>query len=428
MAHRYPPGYRNNHRAVLDSGELAGTLAERFADLFPATWHDKSGQRWTFSGLNTRFRACRYAAGESFGIHRDGAQARGECRTFLTVMLYLNDASGFGGGATHFYTSKARTERLATVTPREGLAIVFPHELWHEGEEVRSGHKYVLRTDVVYQRPRPEQDAPGHRGYVWDAATLPGGGAVTVGRDGNIIHWSDALAVRRSISLPGEAPTAVAALHDGAVFVGDRRGRVFDATGAPRLLAELDAAILAIRPWSDGALVADAAGRATALDRRGVLRARWSAPVACDGVAPWQWAIATSGRSVWVGHGDAVTELVGVRLKPQRTHSMPATVRALAVDTHNGVAVGLEDGRVLRMADSTVHDVGRHTGAVRSVAWLRGGLMASGGEDNHVRIWDRDGEVQSWTHDDFVTRVLPLGDREVLSTSYDETVRSVRFG
>ncbi|MBV1861253.1 MAG: 2OG-Fe(II) oxygenase, partial [Nannocystaceae bacterium] len=196
MAHRYPPGYRNNHRAVLDSGELAGTLAERFADLFPATWHDKSGQRWTFSGLNTRFRACRYAAGESFGIHRDGAQARGECRTFLTVMLYLNDASGFGGGATHFYTSKARTERLATVTPREGLAIVFPHELWHEGEEVRSGHKYVLRTDVVYQRPRPEQDAPGHRGYVWDAATLPGGGAVTVGRDGNIIHWSDALAVR----------------------------------------------------------------------------------------------------------------------------------------------------------------------------------------------------------------------------------------
>lgn len=54
-------------------------------------------------------------------------------------MIYLNDC--YEGGATCF--------RHATVTPRQGMALVFDHEQIHEGGEVLAGIKYVLRTDVL---------------------------------------------------------------------------------------------------------------------------------------------------------------------------------------------------------------------------------------------------------------------------------------
>lgn len=58
----------------------------------------------------------------------------------LTLLVYLND--GFEGGATDF--------RDFAVTPRTGDALLFVHDTWHEGQAVTRGHKYVLRSDVMY--------------------------------------------------------------------------------------------------------------------------------------------------------------------------------------------------------------------------------------------------------------------------------------
>ena len=38
------------------------------------------------------------------------------------------------------------------ITPKRGMALFFRHELPHEGRAVRSGTKYVMRTDVMYGR------------------------------------------------------------------------------------------------------------------------------------------------------------------------------------------------------------------------------------------------------------------------------------
>lgn len=59
-----------------------------------------------------------------------------------TFMIYLND--DFTGGQTAFY------EFDVDVAPRLGMALVFQHRLLHEGCTVRSGVKYVLRSDVMY--------------------------------------------------------------------------------------------------------------------------------------------------------------------------------------------------------------------------------------------------------------------------------------
>jgi hypothetical protein len=57
-------------------------------------------------------------------------------------MMYLND--NFEGGETTFRELKIR--------PRQGMALLFLHNLYHEGTQVTRGVKYVLRTDVMYRK------------------------------------------------------------------------------------------------------------------------------------------------------------------------------------------------------------------------------------------------------------------------------------
>ena len=66
----------------------------------------------------------------------------GDKKTLLTLMIYLNHE--FEGGATNF--SRAGID----IKPETGKALLFDHKLLHQGCELISGYKYVLRTDIVF--------------------------------------------------------------------------------------------------------------------------------------------------------------------------------------------------------------------------------------------------------------------------------------
>lgn len=137
--------YRDNSRLILDDLELAQLLWLR-AEPFIAT---TIRSIWTAIGFNERFRFYRYGPGERFKPHIDGCFRRqsGE-ESMLTFMIYLND--DFTEGQTKFYSANG-TPRLI-VKPEKGMALVFDHRQMHEGAPVAKGRKYVLRTDVMYQR------------------------------------------------------------------------------------------------------------------------------------------------------------------------------------------------------------------------------------------------------------------------------------
>ena len=189
----YPASYRDNDRLVRDDPALAQSLLARIEPHLPALYRDAQGARWKRVGLNPRFRYCRYRDGQSFRIHRDGAYSpRPGVRSQLTVMLYLNDAANFAGGATRFWAGKSpESEFLGSVIPAEGRAVIFDHALWHDGEPVTAGTKYVLRTDVLYEREHDTRANPdrgseaaeghllsaelrGHDGYVWSVIQRSG--------------------------------------------------------------------------------------------------------------------------------------------------------------------------------------------------------------------------------------------------------------
>jgi predicted 2-oxoglutarate/Fe(II)-dependent dioxygenase YbiX len=95
-------------------------------------------------GLSERFRLYRCDVGERFAPPLDGVpDLDSGHRSHLAFIIHLNE--DYEGGETGF--------RYARIKPQRGMALVFNHELLHEGAPVKKGRKYVLRSDVMFDLP-----------------------------------------------------------------------------------------------------------------------------------------------------------------------------------------------------------------------------------------------------------------------------------
>lgn len=141
-------------RCVFEDRELAQSYWERIRSHVPelsATYTDGVNPSpdlhaplasFQPCGLNELLRCYKYLPSEEFRRHEDFAFEWSETRrTFYTVLFYLNEE--YTGGETCFDHTM--------VTPETGLAVVFPHELYHSGNRVESGVKYALRSDVIFE-------------------------------------------------------------------------------------------------------------------------------------------------------------------------------------------------------------------------------------------------------------------------------------
>lgn len=133
------PETRNNERVIFDSEVLAADLYRRIVPHIP-----ESIANMKPVGANERFRCYRYKPGQQFKPHFDGSFRRSEHEeSLLTLMVYLND--NFEGGQTAFL------DVGVTAVPRAGSVLLFQHRMLHEGCQVISGTKYVLRSDVMFR-------------------------------------------------------------------------------------------------------------------------------------------------------------------------------------------------------------------------------------------------------------------------------------
>jgi len=127
---------RNNQRVMFNSPEWKQRLWTRLSlENLPVFAGNAEAV-----GLPANLRFYKYSAGERFKMHKDGPWKEGGLVSQLTFLVYLND--GFSGGRTDF--------RDFVIQPSAGMALLFIHDTWHEGEKVDSGTKYVLRSDVLY--------------------------------------------------------------------------------------------------------------------------------------------------------------------------------------------------------------------------------------------------------------------------------------
>ena len=139
-------GARNNDRIAFDDEELAREIFVQMIDSLPTI------EGWKAHSLDSHFRYYRYDTDQRFKAHVDGSVKKGELKSFVTLLIYLND--GFEGGETQFFSDKDEDGKrimLHCIKPAAGDLLLFQHRWWHEGCKLESGRKYVLRSDVFYE-------------------------------------------------------------------------------------------------------------------------------------------------------------------------------------------------------------------------------------------------------------------------------------
>ncbi|ADO71896.1 nucleoside monophosphate kinase [Stigmatella aurantiaca] len=174
---RAGPPIRTNTRLLYEAhAGLSETLTQRMRPHLEAIDVSSVGQWRLAAGsrlLNERWRMNRYAAGEQFFPHFDTGYALGrDCRSLLSIILYLND--DFGEGETVFFPGGQTRDHMlpgdedareVRIRPTAGTALVFHHfgplNPRHSGlapiPDPRP--KYVIRTDVFYTRTPPSGSA-----------------------------------------------------------------------------------------------------------------------------------------------------------------------------------------------------------------------------------------------------------------------------
>lgn len=117
-------------------------------DVLPGTWRP--------IGLNEVIRICRYTKGGFFLPHFDyGFERTMQERSLQTFMFYLND--DFDGAPTTFYDDTQEhyvrpddAKALERVRVPAGGVLVFKSQVTHDGGLLRTGKKYIMRTEVMY--------------------------------------------------------------------------------------------------------------------------------------------------------------------------------------------------------------------------------------------------------------------------------------
>ena len=443
----YPPSYRNNDRLVLDDSDLAARLYARIAAHAPETLVEPAAEGdgqptiWRRERLNPRFRCCRYRDGQSFTIHRDGEYHAGPReRSRLTFMIYLNDGSEFSGGATRYYRDRSGQELLRSVTPRRGACIVFDHALWHDGEAVFHGTKYVLRSDVIYRAIGEPARAPNcepvrHLGYIWNALRLADDRLASAGRDQTVrifrIAEDDEL---HEMQILRGHDSSVACLGEarGALWSGDRTGHLLrwrsdgNRYQLENAFAAHAGAVLACERYFDpqfGECLATSGAD-------GAIRLFSDAQTAVReifGHRGWVWTLAVQREILFSGGEDGTVRRTSPNATDAQQIDLGAPIHALCVD-EDRLLVGLGDGRLMALDARTLHPIAErraHQGSVRCLRRLADGRIASGGEDDRVVLWRADlrDALHHQRHSDFVRAIVELPSGALLSASYDGTLR-----
>lgn len=112
------------------------------------------------AGLYPKIRIYDYPPQTFFGQHYDSSthDPVTGLTSKWTLLIYLTGAPDVQGGETIFWTrppnAKGRNGQNVAVELVRGRAVLHKHGddcLLHEGEKVGKGHKWILRSDLMYE-------------------------------------------------------------------------------------------------------------------------------------------------------------------------------------------------------------------------------------------------------------------------------------
>ncbi|KAF9032394.1 hypothetical protein BJ165DRAFT_1517538 [Panaeolus papilionaceus] len=156
--------YRNSDRILRFDFKAAEELYERLRPYVEEIAEIRAGDKYEklmvrkipyngvykMIGVNERLSYLRYGPGHYFKGHCDFLHDLPDGRVGqVTIQIYLGE-DGVEGGATRI--AGGSPGKYVDVFPKKGRVLIFQHkDVFHSGEEVTSGLKFTLRSDLLYR-------------------------------------------------------------------------------------------------------------------------------------------------------------------------------------------------------------------------------------------------------------------------------------
>jgi WD40 repeat protein len=436
----YPTYYRNNDRFMIDNDELAKQLFEKVKPYLPETIEINSAIQaengvWHLKELNNRLRFCKYSANQYFHRHLDGVHYRNDTtQSKLTFMIYLNSATEFKGGRTLFFKTKETEEIWASYIPKQGDLIVFDHNVWHEGEKLTDGEKFVLRSDILYSKNESEtvkKPFHGHLGYIWSLLKLNNNTILSGGRDKDIKVWDTNGEQIKSLQAHKNSILCIEKLNKDTFISGSRDQEIiiwknfeiakrFKIHSAIVLsLCRLSNEVFASSSGDNSINIANIDGE---VKKKFTEHTNWV----------WQLiklddniiASCSEDNSIKIWNCEANNSIITFNEnEPIISMSYNKTRRQLISGSLSG------EISIRTLTKSYQHNnllvFKGHNGIIRTIKILNNDLFATGGEDNKVKIWNTNGQLlNELEHQNFVQSIELLNDNTIISASYDGTIKT----
>jgi WD40 repeat protein len=431
----YPTYYRNNDRFVIDDEALANKLFQKVKPYLPATIEinkaiPAENGIWQLKELNTRLRFCKYSANQYFHRHLDGVHYRSETvQSKLTFMIYLNNATEFKGGRTLFFKTKDSSEIWASYIPKQGDLIVFDHNVWHEGEVLSEGEKFVLRSDILYSRitgSLQREPFSGHLGYIWSLLKLNDNTILSGGRDTSIKAWT--ISGEEKLSLKGHQSSILSLekMNDDTFISGSRDQHIivwknYKAVNTIRIHTAIVLSLCRIT----GNTFASGSGDNTIhiADLNGTVLQTFT------GHTNWVWQVIKLDEqtiaSASEDHSIKIWNIESGQLLTSFTENAPIISLAFHAPTKQLISGNLHGEISIRsLSDSSLTTFKAHNGIIRTIKLINDDIIATGGEDNKVKLWDFNGRLLTdLEHQNFVQDIEQVAANKIISASYDGTIK-----
>lgn len=436
----YPTYYRNNDRFVLDDEELANQLFEKVRPYLPETIEVNFAMQaengiWHLKELNSRIRFCKYSANQYFHRHLDGVHYRNDTtQSKLTFMIYLNSATDFKGGRTLFFKTKETNEIWASYIPKQGDLIIFDHNVWHEGEVLTKGEKFVLRSDILYSKKETEinkEPFVGHLGYIWSLLKIDDSTILSGGRDKEIKAWTISGKQKQSLQGHQNSILCIEKISNDTFISGSRDQQII-VWKDYKVLNKIkihSAIVLSLCRLDDNTFASSSGDntiKVSNLDGT-VLRT-------FKEHTNWVWQVIKLNDNTFASSSeDGSIKIWDCEIeKSINTFYANAPIISLAFNEQTKQLIsGSLNGEISICTltndyqQQEIKTFKAHTGIIRTIKFIDNKHIATGGEDNKVRIWNLNGQlVSELEHQNFVQSIEVLDNKTIISASYDGTIKT----
>jgi WD40 repeat protein len=436
----YPTYYRNNDRFVLDDEELAKQLFEKVRPYLPETIEvnfaiQAENGIWHLKELNSRIRFCKYSANQYFHRHLDGVHYRNDTtQSKLTFMIYLNSATDFKGGRTLFFKTKETNEIWASYIPKQGDLIIFDHNVWHEGEVLTKGEKFVLRSDILYSKKETEinkEPFVGHLGYIWSLLKIDDSTILSGGRDKEIKAWTISGKQKQSLQGHQNSILCIEKISNDTFISGSRDQQII-VWKDYKVLNKIkihSAIVLSLCRLDDNTFASSSGDntiKVSNLDGT-VLRT-------FKEHTNWVWQVIKLNDNTFASSSeDGSIKIWDCEIeKSINTFYANAPIISLAFNEQTKQLIsGSLNGEISICTltndyqQQEIKTFKAHTGIIRTIKFIDNKHIATGGEDNKVRIWNLNGQlVSELEHQNFVQSIEVLDNKTIISASYDGTIKT----